>query len=540
MTLLEQMQEIETAKNNIKHSLELKGKNPNDDIRTYSAIINSMDGDVPSAMKIKIIIQDEEPDETVPYEGIWIKSADYTYDNVYIIDNRENKVANSINIIVGKKKNPYKTILLDSDVVGGFYTSFQEILITDENNNVYWDIPIYYGNDTLDEWVDITPSDIHWVGITVDYVNSSITEIDGSYDVDDLLCYANRIRCNLTNTGEVTAYYGDGNYNNNGTEDLQVMVEQPIVYYKVDNIILDSTGKNFAKVDYCLADGPLDGYTIHPAFIRNNQVYKNIYIGAFEGTLVNNKLCSIGDGSKQPLVSNNQTMATFRQYAKNRGTIWNILTKMIYDLEGLMLLMEYKTFNFKSAIGYGVCNVGAMATVGQNYTINFNDVGTGYTNGDKTAKLPFTWRYRENIFGNTRTIVDGLNTNPTNWYYNFVNDNFQDYVGAGTYYKGVSQSKSYYKQADYHYFAYCPDELWIFMPGTSASVTGSLVSIWNYDYESASYRPYPQGYAYNDNPDSTNHHYFSGRNINNGSNIYSDQYANPVLICYSPKQIENN
>ena len=56
MTLLEQMQEIETAKNNIKHSLELKGKNPNDDIRTYSAIINSMDGDVPSSTNIKIII----------------------------------------------------------------------------------------------------------------------------------------------------------------------------------------------------------------------------------------------------------------------------------------------------------------------------------------------------------------------------------------------------------------------------------------------------------------------------------------------------
>ena len=541
MSFIDKLNEIEIAKNNIKASLESKGKQPGNDIREYSAIINSLNGDIPSSTKVKVIIQELEPEDTA-YQGFWIKSNDYTYNEIHMISKRDEKQPNSINIIKNTKRNKYKTILVESDVSGGLYWDFNEVLITDENNNVLWNIPIYYGNDT--EWVDITPSDIHWIGLTIDYANNTITEIEGSYAANELLCYTNRIRCNLKNDGTVVAYYGGENYDDNGNENLQVMVEQPIVYYALQNMTISSDGKDIEKADYIIADGPMEGLSIHPAFIKDNQIYANIYLNAYEGTVINSKLSSVGDGTTQPRLCNSETLNTFRTYATNRGTVWNVNKKMAYDLEGLLILMEYKSFDFKSVLANGVFNGGTLQTVGQNYSDNLDDNGTGYCNGNKTAKLPFTYRFRENPYGNTTRAVEGLNTSANAWFYAYNNSGFQDYVGANSNYKQVSQAKSRtYRESSFARFANCGNERWLFMPGYNNSA-GSMINSKCYEYDQANYRPYIQGFSYNNSDNSSGNsvlnNYFSGANLNNGSYIYSAYNANCCLMCYPPDQIIEN
>lgn len=433
MTLLEQMQEIETAKNNIKHSLELKGKNPNDDIRTYSAIINSMDGDVPSAMKTKIIIQDEEPDETIPYEGIWIKSNTFTYENVYAINKRDEIQPNGVNILIPniKSKKVYKTILLDSDIVGGCYTNFVEILLTDENNDILWEIPIYYGNDTLDEWVDITPSDIRWVGLHIDYVAQTVEEISGSYDINTLNCYSNRLGVNLTNDGLVTAYYGDNDYDYIGNENLQLMVEQPQVYVKVENVILNTDNKTIRSADYYIADGKLDGYELHAAFVVDGLKYKNIYLNAFQGVVKNNKVCSYRCNS---IPTRNISCPNFRTYAQNRGQFWRQWTFLGQQLELLLCLFEYKTFNFTQALARGRTSSN-MQAVGMVQDVNLNDVGTGFQAYDKTIDGSFMYRYRENPYGNGSIFLDGIHH--TSSTYLLTNSHFVSNTSASIYKKVI-------------------------------------------------------------------------------------------------------
>ena len=447
MSLLSRLNEIEVAKNNIKTSLENKGKQPGNDIRNYAAVINSLDGDVASPMKVKVIIQELEP-ENSSYQGFWIKSSTYTYNEIHIISSRADKQPNSINIVKLSKNNKYKTVLVDSDVAGGLYFEFNEVLITDENNDVQWNTQLYYGNDT--SWVEITPQDIHWAGVTVDFMNNSITDIAGSFDVNELLCYSNRIRCNVTNNGTVTARYGDSNYDNTGNVDLQVMVEQPIVYVKVDNVTLQSDGKSIAKADYCVADGPLDGYSVHWAFNVDGDIYQNIYLNAYEGTIVNTKLCSYNTKTT-PVYGSGKS--SYRQYAKNRGEIWRIWTMLAQHLEILLMLIEYKTFRPSEVLAKGVYN--GIQIIGQ--VANLDENGTGLQNGDKTANLSFAYRYRENPYGNQELFLEGYATG-TNGEQYISNSHFTDSNTETTYNKKVlgfkssdGYTKSFYYIADYPY-----------------------------------------------------------------------------------------
>lgn len=517
MTLLEQMQEIETAKNNIKHSLELKGKNPNDDIRTYSAIINSMDGDVPSSMRTKIIIQEDEPDETVPYEGIWIKSADYTYDNVYIINSRD-EIQAGVNIIKGSVKNPHKTVLLDSDIVGGLYISFYEVVISNADNEILWDIPIYYGYDN--QWINITPKDVHWAGVTVDFINQTITRIADSDDIDSLYCYNHRIRCNLDNDGNVIARYGDGNYDNMGNENLQVMVEQPIVYVKVDNVELQSDGRSLKKCNYYIADGPMEGYSIHWAFNVDGDIYKNIYLNAFEGTIVNNKLCSYNNGQT---AYNSGTISNALTYAANRGSIWRMMTKLVYDLECLLLLIEYQAFNLTSVLAYGKTTPSIVGLVD---TTRFDENGTGYQNGNKSADLSFTYRYRENPYGSQQLFVTGYGTDGNAQY--ICNSHFNiNTPTETTYYIKVLPHK--FGDGSVKSFEYIPKYPYLFLHSTSGGSSDTFINSYHNRYSNeVGYSTYRNGsrglYGMECSP------------VRVG-NINTCSYTGTCLLCYPSQQI---
>ena len=173
MSLLDKLNEIEIAKNSIKASLENKGKQPGNDIREYPALINSLDGTISSPTKVKVKIQELEPEDS-DYQGFWIKSSTYSYDNIYLVEQRNKVKSSSINILRRKNDfdmlNPYKTNIIDCDIAGGIQYEFREILLTDENNNILYDIPVYYGNGI--QWLDITPKKY----IPLEYIESSDTQ----------------------------------------------------------------------------------------------------------------------------------------------------------------------------------------------------------------------------------------------------------------------------------------------------------------------------------------------------------------------------
>jgi len=92
---------------------------------------------------------------------------------------------------------------------------------------------------------------------------------------DTWLPWAGMRRCNLDDTGRVTAYHGDAGYAADGSNG-QVMVEIPAFWYRTE---LLSTGYRW-YVSPCA----LPGFKLHPAFVRDGVIKSRMFVGAYKAS----------------------------------------------------------------------------------------------------------------------------------------------------------------------------------------------------------------------------------------------------------------
>lgn len=90
--------------------------------------------------------------------------------------------------------------------------------------------------DDVKAYIGYTDEDI--AGLCVDYENKTFKRLAGAVnlsqgaDFNKFTMYGGRKRCNVSDDGTITAYYGDENYTEDGSNG-QVMIFQPKFYYKV-------------------------------------------------------------------------------------------------------------------------------------------------------------------------------------------------------------------------------------------------------------------------------------------------------------------
>jgi hypothetical protein len=202
-------------------------------------------------------------------------------------------------------------------------------------------------------------------------------------------------RCNLSDAGVVNAYYGDASYADDGTNG-QVMVEIPKFWYK--------SSKVGAVISWWISGVALTGYTIHPAFIVNGVTKEKIYMSAYEGYVATgSKLASISGVA--PSVS--ASLLTFRGYAHNRGTGWEVNDFNTVCAIQLLYLIEYANFDSQSQIGRGVVDVSAAVNTGATASLgNTSGMASG-----TSGQVSISYRGIENFWGNIWKWVDGLNIN---------------------------------------------------------------------------------------------------------------------------------
>ena len=192
--------------------------------------------------------------------------------------------------------------------------------------------------------------------------------------------YARR-RCNLTNDGRVTAYFGEPAYTETGklTQHVwvqgkkypvgtcvQVMVEQPKFYYRVEPLELEpvsgGAGYHLRKARYWITDEPQKGFRIHPAFVRDGfPLGSNLFIrlrrlsfitptyDAYLGdtggiTYGSEALGSVAgyrplSGTYTPL-----TRANARTLAHGWGRGWELTTAASAACSQLLMAVEYAAF----------------------------------------------------------------------------------------------------------------------------------------------------------------------------------------------------
>ena len=214
-------------------------------------------------------------------------------------------------------------------------------------------------------------------------------------DFDSLSPWMGLRRCNLSDAGAVNAYYGGAGYSDTGSNG-QVMVEIPKFWYK--------SSKVGTVISWWISDKALTGFTVHPAFVVDGVTKEKIYMSAYEGYVATgSKLASISGVA--PAVS--AGLPTFRGYAHNRGTGWEVNDFNTVCAIQLLYLIEYANFDSQTQIGRGVVDVAAAVNTGATASLgNASGMASG-TNG----QVSISYRGIENFWGNVWTWVDGLNIN---------------------------------------------------------------------------------------------------------------------------------
>ena len=205
--------------------------------------------------------------------------------------------------------------------------------------------------------------------------------------------------------------------------DGQVMVEIPKFWYKETLI---GTVKSWYISLY-----NLEGYQIHPAFIKDGVEVDYRYMGAFEGgmELEGGGMCAEADIPVSTYASGdimtsvtgtwaktNETRAEYREMAVERGTGWRQLDYYLHSAVQLLYLVEYADFNSQTMIGMGRTELSDGTWTADSYigmtglSIPYGNSSCSVSNGGTAGYLTDVSSYRgvENFWGDVWKMLDGI------------------------------------------------------------------------------------------------------------------------------------
>jgi hypothetical protein len=235
--------------------------------------------------------------------------------------------------------------------------------------------------------------------------------------------------------------------------DGNVMVEIPKFWYR--HTLTGDENK------WEIADGPVDGFTVHPAFVKAGVEVSHRYIGAYDACYLddtdstyksglnldaltvdtaNDKLSSVS--GVYPIVG--VTRATCRSLAANNGTGWHQLDFALWSAIQMLYLVEYADFNTQANLGDGNTNGGYFssssdqddsphAIAGASNSLgNASTDGSQPSAGAKPGTAYMSYRGIENWFGNCWTWADGINVNVSSAGNVHVTNDYRDFADGTT------------------------------------------------------------------------------------------------------------
>ena len=218
------------------------------------------------------------------------------------------------------------------------------------------------------------------IGLEIDYENKTFTRLQSAAnytagsDFNKFNMYGGRKRCNVADNGAISAFYGDNNYAEDGSNG-QVMVYQPAFYYL--RTILKSetitTGTVIRKERILLSDVAQTGFKRHPLFkdASGNDI-DYVLLPAFEGSAYSNGVYILNDATvtlntaklssvsgTRPIsgASQNFSITAAEQMAQNRGSGWHITNMLVESAMQMLELVEFGTLNGQDALEAGISSL---------------------------------------------------------------------------------------------------------------------------------------------------------------------------------------
>ena len=283
------------------------------------------------------------------------------------------------------------------------------------------------------------------LGLEIDYENLTCARLadavglSAGANFDEFSMYGGRKRCNVSDDGEITAFYGDPSYVEDGSNG-QVMLYQPKFYYK--HVIVDRAESRINKEELYLCEEEEEGFEIHPLFVyEDGREMEYALLPVYEGSIYDNGGYILDDGAisnfstaklssiagAKPLSGANNEIYSYdiKQFASNRGAGWCGSDMRAESALQMLMMIEYASLNIQKAMGesgptnlsvsgsdnnYLNCGLitGSTGSLGNgtgrapSSVQTVRDVATTYT---AQGKCSISYRGMENPWGNMWRIV---------------------------------------------------------------------------------------------------------------------------------------
>lgn len=229
--------------------------------------------------------------------------------------------------------------------------------------------------------------------VTVDITTEPVPAVgtgSGSSPFDSYMPWMGMEEYTLNNeTGRVSAKKGDPGFKRTSI-DRPVMVKIPEFYYKIERV-----GSIFR---YYIADGPVDGLSLHPGSGDN-------YLGRYEaGEASSGTLGFILASYSGTTPSVSKTRSTFRDYARNMASGFQLRDIAAWCAYDLLYLVEYADWDGQKKIAQGLVNNPSVNKTGLTDAMVYH---TGRANSSDNSAVQYRWI--ENPWGNVSEFIDGIN-----------------------------------------------------------------------------------------------------------------------------------
>ncbi len=229
------------------------------------------------------------------------------------------------------------------------------------------------------------------------------------------------------------------------------VVKIPKFWYKIS-----ATGSEW---QVHIANGPMSGYTLHPAFEGKDAIYIGKYI-AGEGY--------VSKSAVSPIVSISRP--TFRTNARGKGSKWDMLNISAWSAVTMLYLVEYADWDSQTVIGKGYTSGSARTNTGGTDSMTYH---TGRPAGTDGA-VSIQYRGIEDLWGNVWQWVDGINFSGTQAYYCTTRTDFKDDVSDG--YTALSYACAAATQGGYpKAHGIDGNAPWLFLPTTAGGSSATYI-----------------------------------------------------------------
>ena len=302
--------------------------------------------------------------------------------------------------------------------------------------------------------------------VTVDITTEPVPAVgtgSGSSPFDNYMPWMGMEEYNIINTsGKVLNKKGESGFTRTNVN-VPVMVKIPEFYYKIE--------KSGSIFRYYVSDGPVDGLSLHPGS-GDNYLARYEAGEASSGTM---GLILASYSGTTPSVS--KTRSTFRDYARNMASGFQLRDIAAWCAYDLLYLVEYADWDSQKKIGQGLSNNPSANKTGLTDAMVYH---TGRAHSGDNAAVQY--RGVENPWGNVREWVDGINIGERSVYICTDPENYVDNTATNYTYSNIQLSKSGWIKG----LGLSTNFPWAYLPNESGG--SSTTYIPDYMYSSTGWR----------------------------------------------------